>query len=92
MNEHVYMRIQIMHTVHNLYLVKSSSSSLFCRVCLGWAIFAQLGRDWSKRLMSSSLAQEALMVSFSSHWTMPLRENRHNNANLGKKLFVKRCF
>lgn len=60
------------------YRVKSSSSSLFCRVCLGWAIFAQLGSDWSRRLMSSSFDQEALMVSFSSHWTIPLRTDTHN--------------
>lgn len=59
------------------YRVKSSSSSLFCRVCLGWAMFAQLGSDWSRRLMSSSLDQEALMVSFSSHWTMALMTHRH---------------
>lgn len=60
-----------------VYRVKSSSSSLFCRVCLGWAMFAQLGSDWSRRLMSSSLDQEALMVSFSSHWTIPLGTHRH---------------
>lgn len=58
--------------LNHAYRVKSSSSSLFCRVCLGWAMFAQLGSDWSSRLMSSSLDQEALMVSFSSHWTMAL--------------------
>lgn len=67
---HVYLCVCV-------YRVKSSSSSLFCRVCLGWAIFAQLGSDWSRRLMSSSLDQDALMVSFSSHWTIPLRTHRY---------------
>ncbi len=56
--------------------VKSSSSSLFCRSCLGWVMLAQLGRDCSRRLMSSSLAQDALMVSFSSHCTIPLQHTQ----------------
>lgn len=71
------------------YRVKSSSSSLFCRVCLGWVMFAQLGRDCSRRLMSSSLDQEALMVSFSSHWTTALRTNERTQFNADKT--TRRC-
>lgn len=85
------------HTIVNVfriypctYRVKSSSSSLFCRVCLGWAIFAQLGSDWSKRLMSSSLDQEALMVNFSSHWTIPLRTDRQTLQNATQKVKKKK--
>lgn len=82
---------RIVNADMNTHRVKSSSSSLFCRVCLGWAIFAQLGSDWSRRLMSSSLDQEALMVSFSSHWTIALRQcaDRHYNA---EKATVYLCF
>lgn len=71
------------------YRVKSSSSSLFWRVCLGWAMFAQLGSDWSRRLMSSSLDQEALMVSFSSHWTMALMTRGHTR---GIIKVLKQCW
>lgn len=63
--------------------VKSSSSSLFCLSCLGWVMLAQLGRDCSKRLMSSSLAQDALMVNFSSHCTIPL-QHTHTHYNYHK--------
>lgn len=54
------------------YLMKSSSSSLFDLSCLGWAIFIQFGRDFKSLLISSSFAQDALMTSFSSDWTIPL--------------------
>lgn len=64
------------------YLVKSSSSSLFCLRALGVAMLAQLGRDCSKRLMSSSLDQDALMVSFSSDWTIPLHADGCKQTNV----------
>lgn len=54
------------------YLTKSSSSSLLGLSCLGWAILIQFGSDFKSLLMSSSFAQDALMTSFSSDWTMPL--------------------
>lgn len=54
------------------YLIKSSSSSLLGLSCLGWAMLLQLGRDFRSLLISSSLAQDALITSFSSDCTMVL--------------------